>query len=281
MEHAGSIIFSGDEGISLLADVWGAPRYGIVLLAHGGGQTRHAWSKTAIRLAENGWQAIAIDLRGHGESNWSPTGDYRIDRFGADLVQVAAQIGGKPALVGASLGGIAGIMAETMLAPSTFRSLTLVDITPRMDPAGVSKVMGFMSQHLEDGFSSLEEVAEFIGSYLPGRKKPSDLSGLLKNLRLHSDGRYRWHWDPRFVTSVQTGRGDPAKFNAELSNLAVPVHLIRGRQSEMVSEQAVRDFLAAVPHAKYTDVENAGHMVAGDRNDIFTDAVISFLMETI
>jgi len=181
--------------------------------------------------------------------------------------------------VGASLGGIAGMMVEAIVAPGTFSSLTLVDITPQMEPAGVAKVMGFMSERVENGFGSLEEAAEFIASYLPNRPRPTDLKGLDKNLRRHADGRYRWHWDPRFVTSVREGREghSTADFAARMSDVRIPVHLIRGKMSELVSPEAAKAFLAAVPHARFTDVENAGHMVAGDRNDAFIDAVLSFL----
>ncbi|MES2086103.1 MAG: alpha/beta hydrolase [Pseudomonadota bacterium] len=279
MTNHRSETFLGDEGLALAADCYGAPRRGTVLLAHGGGQTRHAWAKTGVRLAEAGWRAVAVDLRGHGDSGWSPTGNYQIQRFAADLIQVAAQLGDRPALVGASLGGIAGMMVEAVAAPGTFSSLTLVDITPQMEPAGVAKVMGFMSERVESGFGSLEEAAEFIASYLPNRPRPKDLKGLDKNLRRHLDGRYRWHWDPRFVTSVREGREghSTADFAARMGAVRIPVHLIRGRMSELVSAEAAAAFLAAVPHARFTDVENAGHMVAGDRNDAFIEAVVSFL----
>jgi pimeloyl-ACP methyl ester carboxylesterase len=273
--------FSGDEGVMLVGETYGAPERGTVLLAHGGGQTRHAWTKACSSLAACGWRAVAIDLRGHGDSEWSPSGDYRIQRFAADLVHVAAELGPRPALVGASLGGIAGMVVEGMSAPGTFSSLTLVDVTPQMDPSGVAKVMGFMSERVEVGFADLEEAADFIARYLPHRPRPKDLSGLAKNLRLHPDGRYRWHWDPRFVGSVAESRGSYASggFQDRLGAIEAPVHLIRGRMSELVSREAADAFLAAVPHARFTDVEDAGHMVAGDRNDAFVDAVLRFLNE--
>lgn len=272
-------VFQGNEGVELVADCYGEARRGTVLLAHGGGQTRHAWDMACERLSLAGWRAVAMDLRGHGDSGWSPAGDYRIQRFAADLVEVAAQLGDRPALVGASLGGISGLVVEGGEAPGTFSSLTLVDITPQMDANGVAKVMGFMSERVDSGFASLEEAADFIGSYLPHRPRPRDLSGLSKNLRRGQDGRYRWHWDPRFVTSVREGRESyPAEgFTERMAQIRIPIHLIRGRLSELVSLDAVDAFLSAAPHAKFTDVECAGHMVAGDRNDAFVDAVLGFL----
>lgn len=271
--------FVGDEGISLVADTVGAPLNGSVIFAHGGGQTRHAWAKAGERVAADGWRAVMVDLRGHGESDWAPSGDYRLQKFAADLIAVAGTLGGRPHLVGASLGGLAGMMAEAYLREGTFASLTLVDITPHMEPAGVAKVMGFMSDKLEEGFATVEEAADVIASYMPHRPRPADLSGLAKNLRQSADGRYRWHWDPRFVTSVMQTRDRHSMedMQARLGELRLPIHLIRGRMSELVTEENAKLFLKSTPNASYTDIAGAGHMVAGDRNDAFVDAVVAFL----
>ena len=281
MTAATRTTFIGDEGVNLVADVIGSSVNGSVIFAHGGGQTRHAWSKAGERLSALGWRAIMLDLRGHGESDWPKSGDYRLQRFAADLVAVADAIGARPHIVGASLGGLAGMMAEAFVREGTFASLTLVDITPQMEPAGVAKVMGFMSDELEEGFASVEEAADVIASYMPHRPRPADLSGLAKNLRLSQDGRYRWHWDPRFVTSVMQTRDRHSMedMQARLSALRLPIHLIRGRMSELVTEENARAFMSSTPNAVYTDIADAGHMVAGDRNDAFVDAVVAFLSE--
>jgi len=272
-------VFRTTDGLDLVADRYGRSTRGVVILAHGGGQTRHAWAKTAAALADRGWQAIALDLRGHGESGWSPGGDYQIARFADDMVAVARDIGGSPALIGASLGGLAGLFAEAEIAPGTFGSITLVDIVPNMDAAGAARVMGFMSAHVGQGFASLEEAADVIAAYLPHRPRPSDLSGLAKNLRLGEDGRYRWHWDPSFVAGVHRERSvrDAGLFESRFVGLTLPVHLIRGRLSELVSREAAEGFVSQLPNAKFTDVAGAAHMVAGDRNDAFLDAVVEFL----
>ena len=266
-------------GLMLTGDVAGAGERGAVILAHGGGQTRHSWASTATRLADLGWKTVSLDLRGHGDSGWDPNGDYGTDRYAEDLIDVAATLPVKPALIGASLGGIAGMTAEAIIAPGTFASLTLVDIIPRSDPKGVEKIMGFMGAHLEQGFESLEAAADSIAAYLPHRPRPKDLSGLSKNLRLGQDGRYRWHWDPKFVGGVRRERppGHGEDLETACRSIAIPVHLIRGRMSELVSLEAARNFVATLRHGVFTDVADAGHMVAGDRNDVFLDAVVQFL----
>lgn len=271
--------FDVGAGVALAADVFGANSCGVVILAHGGGQTRHSWAGAARKLASEGWQVIALDLRGHGDSSWAPDGDYGIERFAADLVEVARRETGGAHLVGASLGGLAGLVAETLVAPGTFRSLTLVDIVPRMEPTGVARIMGFMSANLEEGFESLEAAAEAIAAYVPHRPRPTDLSGLRKNLRLGDDGRYRWHWDPSFASGVRRNRTEAgmAALEERAARISIPVHLIRGRMSELVSSEAAKAFIERIPGGVLTDVAGAAHMIVGDRNDLFTDAVLRFL----
>lgn len=269
--------FVADDGVELVAEVIGRPLIGSVILAHGGGQTRHSWRSTASALAQMGWRAVALDLRGHGDSAWSDGGDYRIERFADDLVGVARELADRPSLIGASLGGLAGLCAEAVIAPGTFSSLTLVDIIPKMDPGGVAKIMGFMGANLEHGFASLEEASECIASYLPHRPKPQNNSGLAKNLRLGADGRYRWHWDPRFVTDGRARSQLMSDFETRCESIAIPVHLVRGRMSELVSEDEARHFVARLRYGRFSDVAGAGHMVAGDKNDAFLAAVTGFL----
>jgi pimeloyl-ACP methyl ester carboxylesterase len=266
-------------GLHLTADVFRGSGRGVVMLAHGGGQTRHSWAKTGQHLAGRGWTAVSLDLRGHGESDWAEDGDYQTRRFAEDLIAVAAAQDTQPHLIGASLGGMAGLAVEGTLAPGTFRSLTLVDIVPNSDPVGVSRILGFMGANLQDGFATLEEAADSIAAYLPHRRRPSDLSGLRKNLREGPDGRYRWHWDPKFMTGMrpQPKPGDAPLVEPRYEEIDIPVHLVRGRMSELVSVDGAQSFLARLRHGAFTDVADAGHMVAGDRNDVFLEAVTAFL----
>jgi pimeloyl-ACP methyl ester carboxylesterase len=272
--------FVMDDGTVLAADAWGDSAAPAAILLHGGGQTRHAWKRTAATLAGHGFQTLSVDLRGHGDSGWSPDGDYRIDRFAADVRTLAASFPGKPVLIGASLGGIASLIAEGEAPESIATVLILVDITPRVDPSGVARIRGFMGSHIDDGFATLEEAADAIAAYLPHRPRPRSLDGLRKNLRLGDDGRWRWHYDPAFVRRIDTlEENRETRLSAAARRLTVPALLVRGAASELVSEDAARDFLALAPGARYVDVQGAGHMVAGDVNDPFTRAVIAFLDE--
>ena len=281
-----TVTFEGCEGNRLVADRFGESGQPVVLL-HGGGQTRHSWAAAAERIAALGHIVFCLDQRGHGESEWVASGHYGFEDFASDLIEVSGQIlsqtGARPVVVGASLGGLASMLAEGELHSGCLEALVLVDVTPRMDHGGVGKVIGFMSDRVEAGFATVEEAADAIAAYLPNRTRPTDLSGLSKNLRLGEDGRYRWHWDPKFILAERSPGGAKAamveeRMVAAASNLKVPVLLVRGRNSELVSEQHAREFQDLVPHALFTDIQGAGHMVAGDRNDVFAGAVEGFLL---
>jgi pimeloyl-ACP methyl ester carboxylesterase len=280
---AGRILeLSGLSGLRLRAAAFGAEGAPPVLLLHGGGQTRHAWGGTAEALAEDGWGPLAVDLRGHGESDWAPDGDYAFESFAADVAALALACPSPPVLVGASLGGIASLLAVGYHAAPA-RALVLVDVAPRIELAGAQRIMAFMTAQPE-GFASLEEVADAVAGYLPHRERPRDLGGLAKNLRRGDDGRLRWHWDPRFMTSDGprvAGTDYTERMDAAARALRIPTLLVRGRLSDLLSEAGAQHFLELVPHARYADVSGAGHMVAGDRNDRFTKAVRDFLREEL
>jgi len=247
-----------DDGIELVADVGGEPGAPCVVLMHGGGQTRFSWQGAAQELVSAGYRVINFDARGHGDSAWAGPGGYSLARNARDLKHLLADVPGKVVLVGASLGGATALraMADGMHPAA----VVLVDIVPRPDPHGVQRIRDFMLAK-PDGFESIDEVADAIAAYNPYRPRPTDATGLMRNLRVRADGRLRWHWDPAFL-----GREIPVEL-AELHETLegaraagnVPVLLIRGGSSEVF----------AVP--------NAGHMVAGDRNDVFNQGMLAFL----
>lgn len=181
------------DGLSLRSELWGDLRDPPVVLAHGGAQTRHSWKGTARALARSGWRVVAFDMQGHGESDWSPDGAYEIEAFAQDLIAVAEFTGEAPALVGASLGGLAGLVAEGELSPGSFRSLTLVDIAPEMNPAGITRIIGFMGENADGGFDSVESAVAAIAAYMPHRAAAPVSDSLSRYLRQCGDGRYRLH----------------------------------------------------------------------------------------
>ncbi len=272
--------FALPSGLVLRADAYGCDQNPAIILAHGGGQTRYSWGNTAKLLAAQGWYAIAYDHRGHGESDWSASAEYDLPSFGEDLLFIAQSLPERPIVVGASLGGFAAMLAYDIADSAPFRAVVLVDITPRMNTEGAKNIIGFMAERMDDGFESLEEAAQIIADYT---KRPlrKNTDGLKKNLRLDDDGRYRWHWDPNFARQRVNGQnlGLPDRMEQAAKLIREPILLVRGAKSDLVTEEIAQEFLQTVPHAEYVDVANAQHMVAGDRNDIFSAAVIDFIQK--
>ena len=273
-------IWQGASGIKLAGDSWGDPSGPLVLLQHGGGQTRHAWKNAGQALGAAGYHAIAFDARGHGDSDWAPDGTYTQDAMVQDLCSLLEQLDNRrPVLVGASMGGGTSLVAtgEDYVDAT---ALVMVDIAPKIEAAGVENISRFM-RHKPEGYDSLEEVAEAIGNYQPHRKPPKDLKGLAKNLRLADNGKYRWHWDPAFLSQPRDIMKRTQRLERCAAALKLPTQLVRGGLSDILSEDGAQHFLLLCEHAEYVNITDAGHMVAGDRNDIFADAVIDFLGRTV
>ncbi|MDH3679654.1 MAG: alpha/beta hydrolase [Acidimicrobiia bacterium] len=270
----------GANGMVIAGDVWGPVDGPLVILQHGGGQTRHAWKAAGERLGQAGYRAVAIDARGHGDSSWSPSGSYEQADMVADLVAVVDALGGhRPVLVGASMGGGVSLHAcgEDRVDAT---ALVLVDIAPRIEPDGAGRIMDFMLQ-APDGFDSLQQVADAIANYQPHRTRPRKLDGLAKNVRLGDNGRYYWHWDPAFMSRKRELEKRTAHLEACARRLTLPTLLVRGGLSDILSMEGAQSFLELCSHADFVNVTDAAHMVAGDRNDIFSDCVIEFLSRTV
>ncbi|HEV7580775.1 MAG TPA: alpha/beta hydrolase [Mycobacterium sp.] len=275
-----TVKFAGVGGIALVADEWnrdaavaGRPT---ILMLHGGGQNRFSWKNTGQFLADEGYHVVALDSRGHGDSDRAPGADYAIETLTADVLHILDAIGRPVVLIGASMGGLTGILVADSAGPAKVTALVLVDVVPRYEKNGSARIRDFMMTNLH-GFGTLEEAADAVSAYLPYRSKPRSPEGLKKNLRLR-DGRWYWHWDPAFMTAP----GDDPELRTEhfeqaAADLKIPVLLIRGKLSDVVSPEGVKHFLATVPRAEFVELSDAGHTAAGDDNDAFSDVVVEFV----
>jgi peroxiredoxin len=279
--HAFTI--DGVDGVRIAADRYGDPDAPAVVFLHGGGQTRRSWGNAAAAVAERGWQSVTVDMRGHGESDWSTDGDYRVTSFAGDVLELLRHLPPRPVLVGASLGGFTSMLVAGELSPGTVRAVVLVDIVPNMDQSGASRIHSFMHDRMKSGFDSLDEVADMIQEYNPHRPRPSDLDGLKTNLR-EREGRWYWHWDPKFIDGTSAlppiEVTDVDRLNTAIDTILrndVPMLLVRGQMSDLVTQERADEFIARFPEIDFVDVGGAGHMIAGDRNDLFAEAVVGFL----
>lgn len=272
--------WEGARGLRIAGDAWGDTSGPQVLLQHGGGQTRHAWKRTGEVLGAAGYHAVAFDARGHGDSEWAADGAYGQDMMVEDLCCIVAALGNRrPILVGASMGGGTSLVAAGE-GHVDAQALVLVDIAPRIEAVGVGHIQAFMEQRPE-GFDSLEQVADAIASYQPHRQRPKSLDGLAKNVRLGDDGKYHWHWDPLYRSAFRDPVRRQQRLEACARALTMPTLLVRGGMSDVLSEEGAQEFLQLAPHSEYVSISSAGHMVAGDRNDVFGNAAIDFLARVL
>jgi len=266
----------GDD-VSLAIETRGPAGAPAVLFAHGFGQSRHAWVRAAESLAEHGWRTVTFDARGHGNSSRVKDGRYELEQFVDDLRVVARSLEAPPVLVGASMGGLLGLVAAGETRPAPFRALVLVDITPRWEAAGVERMLGFMRANPQ-GFASLDEAAAEVAAYLPQRRRRKDRYELAQLLRRGGDGRLRWHWDPAMLDTVaREGERHQQRLLNAARNIDVPTLLVSGGRSDIVSRDTVAEFLDAVPHATHVQIPHATHTLAGDDNVSFAAAIEPFL----
>jgi len=266
----------GIEGMMLACDCVGAPSDQPVLFAHGGGQTRHAWGRAVQAVADEGFWGVTIDLRGHGDSAWAADGDYSFVAYARDLEQAIAAMPRPPVVVGASVGGLAALLAAGEFEANV-SGLALIDIVPSPDPEGSERVLSFMRSGLH-GFESVQEAADAVAAYLPNRPRPDDPRGLRKNLRERPDGLLEWHWDPRLVEGDRIPtEEDVARFYRAAARVSVPSLLLRGQRSDVVLDEGVAGLRQINPLFELEEIPGAGHMIAGDRNDHFNAALVRYL----
>jgi pimeloyl-ACP methyl ester carboxylesterase len=273
----GAEMLRTQSGINLAVERSGVLGQPTVVLLHGGGQTRHSWGTATAVFADQGYQCVSYDARGHGQSDWSPSGDYSFASLSADLEDVLSTIAGPVALVGASMGGMTAYHAAGSTSRD-LRALVLVDIVPRPAAAGTARILAFMRSHA-DGFARLEDAADAVAAYYPERPRPRDIGGLRKNLRQREDGRLYWHYDPRLVGDGVSS--EPPAFGdwvlEKAARIKAPLLLIRGGASDVVDDAGVAELRQLLPQAEVCNVAQAGHMVVGDRNDAFNAGLMAFI----
>lgn len=264
------------DGALLHADQWAGDKRPL-LFTHGLGQSRLSWTTAAAAMADAGHAALALDWRGHGRSHWNPLDTpYSIEQLILDAEAFATAHQDAPIWIGASMGGLAGI-AVAARHPNLLKALVLVDVTPRWEVAGVQRILSFM-RAFPDGFANLEAAQEAVAQYLPHRAQKTEPERLARMLVPMPNGRLRWHWDPRLLDDLgASGEREMHLLLDAARSLTLPVLLISGSKSDVVSDHTITEFLQLVPHAEHRVVRDATHMVVGDDNQTFTEHLTDFL----
>jgi flavin reductase (DIM6/NTAB) family NADH-FMN oxidoreductase RutF/pimeloyl-ACP methyl ester carboxylesterase len=269
----------------LTADVGGDRADPAVILLHGTGRTRHTWARTARDLVSAGRYVVALDLRGHGDSEWAGDGDYSLDAHIADLAAVIAELNVTATLVGHLAGGWIALAAARELGGQRggANALILADVALRFGEAVRLRTRTLMMTAPE-GFTSLEEAAAALGSHFPAERCQQRVANLQRSLRKHDDGRWHWHYDPAVIDSNNPKRISPVD-NGRIEDaaraIAVPTLCIRGRMGELLEPEQVEHLRTLVPHAECVTVQAAGPGVTAEAEEAFDAAIVSFLEKAV
>jgi pimeloyl-ACP methyl ester carboxylesterase len=267
---------------------WGRPSAPPVVCLHGGGQTAYMYEELGDALRDR-WWVVAPDLPGHGDSDVVEGAVMAHAAFAEALGPFLAELGiGRTALVGASLGGMTSIVYAD-LHPEAVACIALIDVGHKLEPEGVRRIVDFMTAH--ESFASLEEAAEAIGEYLPQRRTPR-VESLTRNLRRREDGRWEWKHAVGRRMREQRVAGEEVVHPADrlddlmagvdeaAARLTCPVLVLRGEQSDVLSDEGAREVASLIPDARIEVVERAGHLAAGDNPRSTVGRVEAFLAAT-
>ena len=252
-----SIDIGSGQHVSALR--WGHGEPELVLI-HGGAQNAHTWDTVALAL---GRPLIAVDLPGHGHSDWWPDHLYTPERLAdAVAIAIAALAPRAEAIVGMSLGGLTAFRLAAH-RPDLVRHLIIVDVTPGTgdNPNKTAAIATFVNGPTD--FASFEEILDRTVTHNPGRSVQSLRRGVLHNARPRDDGRWIWRYDRLRPTA--DGSLDFAPLWDDVSAVQAPLLLVRGARSPVVDDADVAELLSRRPQAQIAVVDGAGHSVQGDR----------------
>jgi pimeloyl-ACP methyl ester carboxylesterase len=256
-----AVAVDGERRVSALVWASGEPE---LVLIHGGAQNAHTWDTVALAL---GRPLVAVDLPGHGHSDWRDDHDYWPQQL-ADDVAAAIQVLAPRAqvVVGMSLGGLTAL-SLTQRHPELVAKLVIVDVTPGTDAAKAEPIVAFISG--PERFDSFQDMLDRTIAYNPTRSVSSLRRGVLHNAKAQPDGSWSWRWDPtrrrRGASSPETAVADFGGLWEAVDAVRVPLTLVRGSQSGVVGDEDVAELLRRQPSAQVVVIEGAGHSVQGDR----------------
>jgi len=268
--------FTTPEGLRLATDIAGDPWRPRLIFIHGGGQSRRSWRRALRAMADVGFSVVSFDLRGHGESDWAPDGDYSLDAHVRDLTAIVRAMPSKPSIVGASMGGRVALQTAAELGPELLQALVLVDLTPKLDQKGTQRIWSFL-QASANGFDTIEEAADTMEHYAE-REVGRNYFRLRNSIRIGDDGRIYWRWDPKAAHEDHLSPSGIEERLAESSaKLEIPTLLVRGTLSDLVTDECVTHFRRCQPKAEVFDIVGGGHLMKTQRLDVFCCATIDFI----
>ncbi|HKA94116.1 MAG TPA: alpha/beta hydrolase [Acidimicrobiia bacterium] len=258
------------DGRRVSALVWGGADPELVLV-HGGAQNAHTWDTVALALDR---PLVALDLPGHGHSDWREDRRYWPVDNAQELARVLPELAPSPRLVvGMSLGGLTSI-ALAARHPQLVPRLALVDVTPGVDREKAAPIAAFVAG--PERFASFDEILERTIAFNPTRTESSLRRGVVHNARADDDGSWTWRYD-RWRLAEGEDMPDFRPLWDDVSNLTMPLMLVLGADSGVVGEEDVAELRRRQPDVRVEVVEGAGHSVQGDRPVELARLIESFL----
>jgi esterase len=248
-----------------------------VLFLHGGALQARTWDAVCLFLRDS-LHCTALDLRGHGESDWSPSHDYSLAHHAEDIAGFITARQLEPVvLVGHSLGGLASLLVASA-HPALIAALVLVDIAPTTNAQATGRVRSFIQSR--QGFNSADELLEHVLSFAPRRRKDLLAGSLVHNVQELPDGTLAWKYDPSHFT-IESIRPADEELWACVSAITCPILLVRGERSRVVAAETAERLVAQAQDARVYTVEQAGHTVQGDDPRGLADLVRDFVTDKV
>ena len=255
---------------------WGDPEAPPVLLLHGGNQSAHSWDLVSLHLADR-FRVVALDQRGHGDSEWARDSDYSSQAMAGDAEATIAVLGlERPIVFGHSMGG-RNTLRLALDHRDLARAFVIVDIGPEVAAEGARAIGQFVNHNRE--FDDLEDFVSNVQRYDPFRSREHIERTVKYNLMQRADGKFVSKCDyGRHMASMGESRAqlDPISLD-DVKVLEQPVLVVRGANSNILSEEAAKRFAAALPDGRLVTVPESGHNVHGQNTPGFLDAVRPFL----
>ena len=242
---------------------WGAKGQPPIIFLHGGGLNAHTWDIVCLMLRSS-YRCVALDQRGHGDSEWEPTADYSFESQIRDIEGFVERLGfDRPMLVGHSMGGFAA-MGFAMRHAAKMAGLVLVDVGPELSMDGAQRIRDFVSQ--DRVLDSVDEFVQRAMAFNPMRNPVLLRRSLLHNLRQLPNGKWTWKHDPnRHSPDFAVERDARAKqILDEIHRISCPTLVLRGARSDVFTDDNARNFAKALPKGQWRRVADAGHTIQGD-----------------
>jgi esterase len=257
---------------------WGGRGRSPLLFLHGGRLTAHTWDLVCLALrGEN--HCLALDQRGHGDSEWSPSLDYGPEAHARDIDAWIDHLGAvEPVLIGHSLGGLHAMTYATRAA-RRIAGVVLIDVGPGVQAAGARRIIDFGAN--DPSPASLDEFVQRAVAFNPRRDPRLLRRSLLHSLRRLPDGRWTWKYDhrrlgPDYYASTQASI---EQLRESVGSVSCPVLVVRGAESDVYSDTEAAAFASALPDGRWVKVESAGHNVQGDNPLGLVQVLAPFLRE--